>query len=88
MLVSELFGAIWWKISVESCTADFELIDDIADEGVVFGVLEHGLGVFDGLFVHDLWPAAPAPALVGGFECAFRRKAATVSDPKRPPIPI
>jgi len=58
MLISELLDPICGEIAIECGTADLELVDDVADEGIAFGVLEHGLGVFDGLFVHCLWPVA------------------------------
>ena len=53
-----MFDAICWKISVERRTAHFELINHVPGEWIVFGVLEHGLCMFDGLLVHDLWPSA------------------------------
>ena len=30
----------WWEVAIECCFPDFELLDDIADEGVVFGISE------------------------------------------------
>ena len=41
MLISELFDAICWEISVESGSTDFQLVDDITDEWIIFCVFEH-----------------------------------------------
>ena len=68
VLVSELFDAIWREVPVESSPPDFELIDHVADEGIVLGVLEHCLGVLASLFVHDLWPATSAPTPGSGLQ--------------------
>ncbi len=40
MLVSELFYAVWRKISVESGASNMELVDHIANESVVIGIFE------------------------------------------------
>ncbi len=68
MLISELFYTISRKISVEGCTSNIELIDDVTDKRVVFDVLEHGLSVLDSLLVHSFWPTPSASAFVGGFK--------------------
>ena len=47
MLAPELLDAIRREISVECHATDLELIDDVADEGVVFGGLEASAGVLD-----------------------------------------
>ena len=68
MVRSQLLDAICREIFVECGAAYFELVNDIADEWVVFDVLKHGFGMFDVLLVHGFWPATPASALCGGFE--------------------
>ena len=60
MLISELFDAICWEISVESGSTDFQLVDDITDEWIIFCVFEHRFSMLDGLFIHCPWAAAPA----------------------------
>lgn len=40
MLVSELFYAVWRKISVESGASNMELVDHIANERVALGIFE------------------------------------------------
>ena len=72
MLCPQLFDAICREISIESCTADFELIDDVADEWVALGVLEHGLGVFDGFSVHRSWSTATPSTLGSSLEACAR----------------
>ena len=62
MLRSQLLDAICREIFVECSPANFELVNDIADEWVVFGVLKHGFGVFDVLLVHSFWPTTSASA--------------------------
>ena len=52
MLISELFDAICWEISVESGSTDFQLVDDITDEWIIFCVFEHRFSMLDGLFIH------------------------------------
>ena len=64
MLISELFDAICWEISVESGSTDFQLVDDITDEWIIFCVFEHRFSMLDGLFIHCPWAAAPATAFV------------------------
>ena len=49
MHVSELLDAIRWEVSIESSASDLQLVNNIADERIVFSVFEHGLGVFEGL---------------------------------------
>ena len=68
MLISELFDPLWKKISVERGSTNLELVDHVADEGIIFRVLEHCFGVFDSLLGHRLWSAATSPALGGRFE--------------------
>jgi len=46
MLISELFYAVWRKISVESGAANLELVDHISDEGVVLGIFEKASACF------------------------------------------
>ena len=53
MLISELFDAICWEISVESGSTDFQLVDDITDEWIIFCVFEHRFSMLDGLFVNE-----------------------------------
>ena len=65
VLISELFDAICWEISVESGSTDFQLVDDITDEWIIFCVFEHRFSMLDGLFIHCPWAAAPATAFVG-----------------------
>ena len=50
----EPLEAIRRAMPVECRAVDIELINDVADEGVVFGVLVHGLGVLEGSFAHCL----------------------------------
>ena len=68
MVISQLLDAICGEVFVECSSANFELVNDIADEWVVFGVLKHGFSVFDILLVHRFWPATSASAFCGGFE--------------------
>ena len=68
MVRSQLLDAICGEVFVECGSANFELVNDIADEWVVFGVLKHGFGVFDVLLVHSFWPTTSASAFCGGFE--------------------
>ena len=68
MVRSQLFDAICGEVFVECGAANFELVNDVADEWVVFGVLKHGFGMFDVLLVHSFWPTASASAFCGGFE--------------------
>ncbi len=68
MVGSQLLDAVCGEILVECSPANFELVNDIADEWVVFGVLKHGFGVFDVLLVHSFWSATSASAFCGGFE--------------------
>lgn len=65
MIASKFTDAIGWKIGVEGRPTDIELINDVTDERVVFGVLEHRLGVLDSPVIHDAGSAASAAALVG-----------------------
>ena len=58
MLISELFDAICWEISVESGSTDFQLVDDITDEWIIFCVFEHRFSMLDGLFIHCPWTIA------------------------------
>ena len=67
MLISELFDAICWEISVESGSTDFQLVDDITDEWIIFCVFEHRFSMLDGLFIHCPWAAAARPARVFSF---------------------
>ena len=67
MLISELFDAICWAISVESGSTDFQLVDDITDEWIIFCVFEHRFSMLDGLFIHCPWAAAARPARVFSF---------------------
>ena len=60
MVRSQLLDAVCREIFVECGAAYFELVNDIADEWVVFDVLKHGFCVFDVLLVHGFWPATPA----------------------------
>jgi hypothetical protein len=48
---SQLFDAICGEVFVECGAANFELVNDVADEWVVFGILKHGFGMFDVLRV-------------------------------------
>lgn len=66
MLISELFDAVCREIPVEGCPANFELVDYIADEGIVLSVLEHGLSMLDGLLIHGSWSSTPPATFVGG----------------------
>jgi hypothetical protein len=68
VLRSQLLDAICWEIFVECCPANFELVNDIADEWVVFGVFKHGFGVFDILLVHSFRSTPSASAFCGSFE--------------------
>ena len=68
MFRPQLFDAICGEVFVECGAANFELVNDVADEWVVFGVFEHSLGMFDVLLVHSLWSTASASAFCGGFE--------------------
>ena len=52
MVRSQLLDAICGEVFVECGSTYFELVNDIADEWVVFGILQHGFGVFDFLLVH------------------------------------
>lgn len=63
-----LLDAIRGEIFVECGATYFPLINDIADERVVFGVLKHGFGVFNALLVHGFWPATTPSTFCGGFE--------------------
>ncbi len=65
MLISEFLDAIWWKISIESSPPDTELINDISDEWIVFGILEHCFGIFDALLIHALGSAPSTTPLIG-----------------------
>jgi hypothetical protein len=65
---SQLLDAICAEIFVECSPANFELVNDIADEWIVFDILKHGFSVFDVLLVHSFWPATSASAFCGGFE--------------------
>ena len=58
---SQLLDAVCGEIFVECSPANFEMIDYIADEWVVFGVLKHGFGVFDfcSFIAFDLPPRRP-----------------------------
>ena len=67
MLISELFDAICWEISVESGSTDFLLVADITDEWIIFCVFEHRFSMLDGLFIHCPWVAAARPARVFSF---------------------
>jgi hypothetical protein len=64
----QLLDAICGEILVECSPANFGLVNDIADEWVVFGVHKNGFGVFDVLLVHSFWSATSTSALCGGFE--------------------
>lgn len=68
MLRSQLLNAICGKVFVECGASYFELVNDIADEWVIFSVLKHCLGVFDILLVHCLGSATTPSAFCGGFE--------------------
>ncbi len=68
MVRSQLLDAVCREIFVECGAAYFELVNDIADEWLVFDVLKHGFCVFNVLLIHGCWPATPASALCGGFE--------------------
>lgn len=68
MVRSQLLDAVCGEIFVECGAAYFQLIDDVADEWVVFGILKHGFGVFDVSFVHSFWPATTPSAFCSGFE--------------------
>ena len=74
MHVSELLDAIRWEVSIESSASDLQLVNNIADERIVFSVFEHGLGVFEGLRGHRLWPSAASSSFGGCLEtssCVF-----------------
>jgi len=43
MPISELPDTVWREIPVKGRPADLELLDHVADEGVVFRILEQGL---------------------------------------------
>ena len=58
MLISELLDAICWEISVESGSTEFQLVDDITDEWIIFCVFEHRFSMLDGLFIHCPWTIA------------------------------
>ncbi len=47
-----------------------QLVDDVTDEWVVFGVLEHGLGVLKRLFSHSFGSSAASTAFGGGLEAS------------------
>ncbi len=64
MLDSELFYAVWRKISLESGSSNMELVDHIANERVVLGIFEYSLGVFHGLFIHGLWSATATTTFI------------------------
>ena len=63
-----MLDAVCGEIFIKCGATDFELVDDVADEWVVFGVFEHSLGVFDVLLVHGFWPTTTPSAFCGGFE--------------------
>lgn len=68
MFRPQLLDAVCWEIFVKCGASDFELVDDVADEWVVFGVFEHSLGVFDVLLVHGFWPTPTPSAFCGSFK--------------------
>ena len=65
MLISELLDAICWEISVESGSTDFQLVDDITDEWIIFCVFEHRFSMLDGLFIPCLSGCHPHPLHLG-----------------------
>ncbi len=56
MVRSQLLDAVCRKIFVKCGAAYFDLVNDVTNEWVVFGVHKHGFGVFDVLLVHGFWP--------------------------------
>lgn len=62
MLISQFSDVLCWEVTTECYASDFELINHIANEGIVVRILEHGLGAFYGLFVHHPWKPATASA--------------------------
>ena len=70
MLISELFDAICWEISVESGSTDFQLVDDITDEWIIFCVFEHRFSMLDGLFIHCPWTIATGSRRTVSVRCA------------------
>lgn len=62
MVRSQLFDAVCRKIFVECGAAYFELVNDVADEWVVFSALKHGFGVLDVLLVYRFWSASTPSA--------------------------
>jgi len=65
---SQLLDAVCGEIFVKCGAPNFKLVNDIADEWIVFGVLKHCFGMFNVLLVHSFWPTASASAFCGGFE--------------------
>jgi hypothetical protein len=47
VVILQLLDAICGEIFVECSPANFELVNDIADERVIFDVLKHSFSVFD-----------------------------------------
>jgi hypothetical protein len=70
VVISQLLDAICGEIFVECSPANFELVNDIADELVIFDVLKHGFGMFDVLLAHSFWPTASPSTFCGGFEAS------------------
>ena len=65
VFLPEFANALGWEVAVESGSSYIELVDNIANEWVVFDILEHRLGGLDFFVVHGGRPAASAAALVG-----------------------
>jgi hypothetical protein len=68
VVISQLLDVICREVFVECGAANFGLVNDIADELVIFDVLKHGFGMFDVLLAHSFWPTASPSTFCGGFE--------------------
>ncbi len=68
MVRPQLLDAVCGEIFVKCGAANFELVNDVADEWVVFSVLKHSFGVFDVLLVHGFWPTTSPSTFCGGFQ--------------------
>ena len=48
----EFSNSLWREVAIERGPSDFELLDDVIDEGIVLPVPEHCLGEADFLVIH------------------------------------
>ena len=51
MLIFQLIDVSWREVLVNCCPVDLELVADVTDEWIVFGVLEYDLSVPEGFSV-------------------------------------